>query len=173
MKRIITLALALMFIGTACFAKSKVKVTSGNTNCLKNSEVATVEFDFSATTWHEKEDFKTWCKDDYEKRVEAMKSSFEKTFNEKTKGLRIDNNASDAKYKIVVVVKNLDRTQAKWGNWGQGTFLTKSVITVYDKSTGESVCEIVADDYGTGKDYNYADGLGKCFQGLAEEIFKL
>ena len=174
MKRIITLFFALMLIGTTCFAgKAKVKVTSGSTNCLKEAAAAIVEFDFSATTWHEKENFKTWCGDQYDQRVEAIKAQFESSFNEKTKGMKIDNNAADAKYKIVVVIKDLDRMQAKWGNWGQGTFLTKSVITIYDKATNESLCEIVADEYGTGKDYDYKDGLGKCFKGLAEEIMKL
>jgi len=69
---------------------------------------------------------------DYEARLEAMQEAFIKSFNENTKGLKIDNGATGAKYKIVVVVKDLERHQSFTGTWGQGKFSTTGTITRWE-----------------------------------------
>ena len=172
MKRLLLLLGMICLLSSHCFA-SKIKVISGSTEFLKKNGYSTIVFDFSKTTWEKDQDFETWCGNDYEKRIEAMKWAFLGAFNTKTKGLKIDNASTNPIYKIVIEVRDLERHQAFTGAWGQGKFSTTCLIRVIDIQTNENVCEIYVDGYGAGKDYDYADGLGKCFKGLAEEVVKL
>jgi hypothetical protein len=109
-----------------------VKVKEGKAAFFKENASAVVEFDFSETTWEEDEDFKTWCGDQYEKRLNAIQQSFVKSFNENSKGLKIVESGNDAKYKILIEVKDLERHQAFTGSWGQGKFSTTAYIKVLD-----------------------------------------
>jgi hypothetical protein len=150
-----------------------VKVKVGNASFLKENASAIVEFDFTKTTWEEDEDFKAWCGDQYEKRITAMQQSFVVSFNENSKGLKIPESSDGAKYKIIIEVKDLERHQAFTGTWGQGKFSTTAYIKVLEIASNQIVCEIDVDGFGSGKDYDYADGLGKCYKGLAKQLFKL
>lgn len=172
MKRLFTSILVTLLASVYCFAGG-VKVKEGKKAFLKENVSAIVEFDFSKTTWEEKENFKTWSGDQYEKRVNAIQQSFINSFNENSKGLKIVDDAKDAKYKIIVKVEDLERHQAFTGAWGQGKFSTTATISVIELATNQSVCEIIVDGYGSGKDFDYADGLGKCYKGLAKDIVKM
>lgn len=171
MKKYLLLLVAMMS-SVYCMAGG-IKVKEGKSAFLKEDASAIVEFDFSKTTWEGKEDFKTWCGNQYEKRVDAIQQSFKKSFNENTKGLKIVEDAKDAKYKIIVKVEDLERHQSFTGAWGQGKFSTTATISVIELATNQSVCEIIVDGYGSGKDFDYADGLGKCYKGLAKDIVKM
>ncbi len=172
MKKNFVIFLVMMFASTCCFA-SDIEVESGSAKVLKENATAIVEFDFTNTTWEEDESFKTWCGKDYEARLEAMQEAFIESFNENTKGLKIDNGATGAKYKIVVVVKDLERHQSFTGTWGQGKFSTTGTINIIEISSSQKVCEIEVDGYGSGKDYAYTRGLAKCFTGLGKQVTKL
>ena len=150
-----------------------VKVKEGKATFLKENVVAIVEFDFSKTTWEEKEDFKTWCGDQYEKRKEVMQDAFITSFNENSKGLKVSNNSNEAKYKIIIEVKDLERHQSFTGMWGQGKISTTAYIRIYDLSSNQQICVIFVDGYGSGKDFDYNDGMAKCYKGLAKEITKV
>ena len=171
MKKIISIFL-MMFLATNVFA-GKIKVNSGNVKFIKDEGSAVVEFDFSRTTWEGKEDFKTWCADQYEKRISAMRQSFITSFNEESKGLKISDTETTPRYRMIVVVEDLERSQSFTGAWGQGKFSTTCSISVIDVATELSVCEIYVDGFGSGQDFDYTDGLGKCFKGLAKELSKL
>ena len=156
------------------FADKGIKVKKGNLDCFKESSVAVIEFDFSKTTWEVKVDFKTWCGNDYDKRIEMMKSGFVTTFNHSSSGMTITlDEAESPKYKIVFTVDDLARHQAFWGNPGQGKFYVSGKIVVVDIATNETVCLLDLDNFGAGIDYTNDDGLMKCFSGLAKAIFKL
>lgn len=171
MKKIISFIL-MMFLATNGFA-GKIKVNSGDIKFIKENVKAVVEFDFSKTTWEKKEDFKTWCGDQYEKRIDAITNSFISSFNESSKALKISSTEANPQYKIIIAVKDLERSQSFTGTWGQGKFSTTCSISVIDTATNNRVCEITVDGYGSGKDYDYNDGLGKCYKGLAKELTKL
>ena len=101
-----------------------------------------------------------------------MKESFIESFNINSKGLKIDN-SKDANYKIVIEVKDLERHQAFTGAIGQGKISTTGTIIVYDKTSNQKVCVIDVKGYGSGKDFDHTDGMGKCYKGLAKEFLKL
>lgn len=170
MKKLFSLLL-MMVLAMPMFA-GKVKVTSGGTSWLKGQETVNIEFDFSNTTWEKDENFKTWCGEDYEKRVDAIENGFIKSFNDNSKGAKLSN-AENSQYKMIVVVKDLERHQAFTGMWGQGKFSTTCLIKVVNTTTNDIVCEISVDGYGSGKDFNYTDGIRKCYQALGKEIAKL
>lgn len=172
MKRLFTIVTITLLTSMYCMAGG-VKVKEGKAAFLKENACAVVEFDFSKTTWEEKEDFKTWCGDQYEKRLNAIQQSFINSFNENSKGLKIVESGNDVKYKILIEIKDLERHQAFTGTWGQGKFSTTAYIKVLEIASNQIVCEIDVDGFGSGKDYDYADGLGKCYKGLAKQLFKL
>ncbi len=172
MKKILVALFVMLMTCNFGFAKD-VEITSGSAVCMKEEVPAVVEFDFSATTWAVKKDFKTWCGDEYESRLKAMKEAFVASFNENTKGMTISPAAADATYKMTVVVKDLDRKQAAMGFWGQGKFFMTGNIVIVAVGSGQEVCNIKINGYGWGADYDYTDGLAKCFQGLAKQLTKL
>lgn len=172
MRRLLLTTLVTVLTSMYCMAGG-VKVKVGNASFLKENASAIVEFDFTKTTWEEDEDFKTWCGDQYEKRIAAMKQSFVASFNENSKGLKISDSSDGVKYIISIEVRDLERHQAFTGTWGQGKFSTTAYIKVFDIASNQIVCEIDVDGFGSGKDYDYADGLSKCYKGLAKQLFKL
>lgn len=173
MKRLL-LAVCAILMSAYCFADKAVKVKQGSLECLQESSVAAIEFDFSKTTWEVKVDFKTWCGKDYDKRIELMKSGFVTTFNLSSSGMKIAlDEAESPKYKILFTVDDLARRPALWGHPGQGKFYVSGKITVVDIATNETVCLLDVDKFGAGIDYTNDDGLMKCFSGLAKAIFKL
>ena len=172
MRRLLLTTLVTVLTSMYCMAGG-VKVKMGNASFLKENASAIVEFDFTKTTWEEDEDFKTWCGDQYEKRIAAMKQSFVASFNENSKGLKISDSSDGVKYIISIEVRDLERHQAFTGTWGQGKFSTTAYIKVFDIASNQIVCEIDVDGFGSGKDYDYADGLSKCYKGLAKQLFKL
>ena len=171
MKRLY-LMLCMTMVAVLAYAGG-VKVKKGKASFLKENVVAIVEFDFSKTTWEEKEDFKTWCGNQYEKRKEVMQYAFITSFNNNSKGLKVSKNVNETKYKIIIEVKDLERHQSFTGMWGQGKISTTAYIRVYDLSSDQQICEIYVDGYGSGKDFDYNDGMAKCYKGLAKEITKL
>ncbi len=168
------LVICALLISTYCFADKHLKVKKGNTDCLKQTSVALIEFDFSNTTWEKDEDFKEWCGKDYEKRIKRMKKGFVKVFNDVSSGMSVTTDADEsAEYKLIFKVEDLERHQAFWGTWGQGKFYVTGTITIINIKTNETVCLINIDSFGSGKDFNYEDGFSECFEGLAKSILKL
>ena len=112
MKKLL-LAVCALLMSAYCFADKAIKVKKGSLDCLKESSVAAVEFDFSKTTWEVKVDFKTWSGKDYDKRIELMKSGFITTFNLSSTGMTISlDEAVSPKYKIIFTVDDLARRSA-------------------------------------------------------------
>ncbi len=172
MKKNLVSLLVMLLTCTYSFAKD-VQISSGSVNCLKEEVTAVVEFDFSSTTWGGKKEFKAWCGDEYEERIKVMKEAFIASFNDNTKGMKVSKTAADAAYKMKIVVKDMDRHQAAAGFWGQGKFCMTGTITIVAAGSNQEVCVIKVDGYGWGSDYNYTDGMGKCFTGLAKQVTKL
>ncbi len=172
MKKYLLLLLVIVLTSVNCMAGG-VKVKEGKASFLKENASAIVEFDFSKTTWEEDEDFKTWCGDQYEKRKAVMQNAFVTSFNENSKGLKINSGAKDAKYKIVVEVKDLERHQSFTGMWGQGKISTTGYIKVFELSSNQIICDIYIDGYGSGKDFDITDGMEKCYKALAKEVTKV
>ena len=172
MKKLFLFILVTLFSGIYSYAGGLI-VKDGKVAFIKENANAIVEIDFTKTTWEKDDDFKTWCGDKYDERLKTMRQSFFTSFNKESKGLKLTEKNDDAKYKILIEVKDLERHQAFFGAAGQGKCSTTAYIKVYELSSNQVICEIDVDGYGSGKDYTITDGLGKCFKSLAKEIIKL
>lgn len=169
----------LLFVIAACLfclnalAGSDIKVKSGNSVVVKEKTNAVIVFDFSDARWEQKESFKGWSGNDYEKRVNAASKSFVSYFNENSKGLKLVDNLEQAEYSIIFKVTNLEKHQVFSGMWGQGKISVTGTIDIVNVKTKEQVCSIFIDGYGASKDYNVTDGIGKCFKALGKDMTKL
>lgn len=164
---IITLILLLSFS-----AMAKVKVVSGSTAFLKEKAIAVVEFDYSEATFDNAQSYKSWCGDDYEERVERSTAEFIKSFNEKSKGLKINNNDTNAKYRIIVKVGDCDQNMGFSCNWGQLQFKSSGMITIVEVATNEVVCTLEVDEEKGGCDYTPIDRISECFGSIGYALAK-
>ena len=169
MKRtlIITLILLLSFSAVA-----KVKVVSGSSACLKEKAIAVVEFDYSEATFDKDQSYESWCGEDYEERVERSTEEFIKSFNEKSKGLQINNNDTTAKYRIIVKVNDCDQNMGFSCSWGQFQFKSSGVITIVEIATNEVVCTLEVDEEKGGCDYTPVDRISECFGSIGYALAK-
>ncbi len=143
----------------------------GNVNCFKETETAVLTIDFSKAKWEKKEDFKQWCGTDYDKRVAVSNSEFTRSFNEKSKGLKIVEAGNDAKYKIVIDVTNFERKTASFG-WGRAHIKIYGTLKVVDASTGDAVCTYTLDGVSGGDDFVETDRFAKSFAELGKQLTK-
>lgn len=146
-----------------------LKVT-GNKSVLKDKATADIVFDFSKTTWEKDETFRHYCKDnEYEERVSGMKQSFIKSYNKTSLGLRVGENAADAKYKMVFRVDNFEQKMSGWG-WGRFYIKVYGEIDIKDAATGESVCKIQIKGISANADYSQNDRFKESFEKIATLI---
>ena len=169
MKKTLITMLAVLLSMTA-FAK--VKVTSGSAACLKEKVSAVVVFDYSNATFDKDQSYQKWCGEDYADRVAKSTEEFTKAFNKKSKGMQISDNASGAKYKIVVKVGNCDQYMGMSCNWGQMQFKVSAVITIIDLETNETVCTVTVDEENGGCDYSPTDRITDSFASIGKELAK-
>lgn len=172
MKQFLLGIIALMISITA-MASSDIKVKSGKKDFLKENAVAVILFDFSDARWEEKDSFKEWSGSDYDKRISVASENFVNSFNANTSGLKSTLKGDNAKYTIIFKVTNLERHQSFTGMWGQGKISVTGTISVINNETKEQICYIYIDGYGSSKDFNITDGIGKCFKALGKQISKL
>ena len=169
MKKILITTLVLLLSFTAM---AKVKVVSGSAACIKEKAIAVVEFDYSEATFDKDQSYKDWCGEDYEERVEHSTAEFIKSFNDKSKGLKINDNDTDAKYRIIVKVGDCDQNMGMSCNWGQMQFKCNAMITIVEIATNEVVCTLKVDDEKGGCDYIPVDRISKCFSSVGYELAK-
>lgn len=171
MKRIV-LSLALVFLSAYVFAGG-IKVTSGNKSVLKESAVATLEFDYSETRWEKKDSYKERSGEEYENRVRVSIDAFKNTFNtvSKENGLIISDSL-DAKYKMVFKVKNLEQHQGG-GMWGRLYMAVTGTIDIIDLSSNNSVCTINIDKVDGNGDYTMPGKIEKAFSAVATKLVAL
>ena len=170
MRKTITTLFAVFLSLTAM---AKVKVTSGSTACLKENATAIVEFDYSEATFDKEQSYESWCGEDYEERVNLSKEEFIRSFNKKSKGLQINNDSSDAKYRIIVKVGNCDQNMGMSCTWGQMQFKCSGIITIVEIATNEIICTVDVNEVKGGCDYTPLDRITECFGSIGKELSKL
>ena len=168
MKRLL-LALCLVLSCAVSFA-GPLK-GEGDTKCLKESAKAVLSIDFSKATWEKKEDFKTWCGDTFSERETASVTNFTTAFNESSKGLQVATEGNDAKYKMVIEVKNFERKSASIG-FGRAHIKIYGTLKVVDAASGETVCTYTIDGLSGGDDYVETERFAKSFAKLGKELTK-
>ncbi len=153
--------------------KDELKVQSGTTNFLKEDVISLVVFNFENATWEEDENYKAWCGEDYELRNKLAIENFIKAFNDESKSLKLTQETSDAKYRIVFNLTNLERHQSFSGMWGQCKISVTGVMEIIEIQTNKTVCSIFINKFGSGKDFTVTDGITKCFFGLGEKLTEI
>ena len=146
-----------------------VRLLSGNTDVFKESATALLEFDYSETTWEEDEIYELYCGDEYEERVNVSVKAFEKKFNVSSKGLKIKKDDSNAKYKIVFKVIDLEQHQSM-SMWGRQTMEVTAQIDVIEIATGNNVCSLKLTKIQGEADYATNDRITKVFCNVADRI---
>lgn len=169
MKKTLITFLAVMLAVTAM---AKVKVTSGSAACMREKATAIVVFDYSAATFDKDQRYEAWCGEDFAERVEKSTEAFVNGFNKKSKGLRIEGDESQAKYRIVVKVGDVDQSMSMSCSWGQMSFKCSAVITVEEIATGETVCTVTVDEERGDCDYTPLDRITDCFSEIGKELAK-
>lgn len=145
---------------------------SGDKSVLQDNAMVNIVFDFSNTTWEKDESFKDYCKgDEYEERVNGSKQCFIESFNKTSLGLKVEENASNAKYKMVFRVDDFVQKMSGWG-WGRFYIKVYGEIDIQNAATGESVCKIQVKGISANADYVQTDRFKESFAKIAKEINK-
>lgn len=171
MKKLFLFAMT-MVLSMAVFAKSDLKVKSGSMAWAKEKVQVVVKFDFSYAKWDKDTDFKTWCAEDYEARLNNSVNGFIKGFNNKSKGAQATTNEDGAKYRVVVKIANMDWRPDFFGIPGQLFALCWGVIEVSDIASGEVVCTIEIDGANGDSDFVPNDRFTKCYELVGETLAK-
>ena len=147
-----------------------VKLLAGSTDVFKEQATAILEFDYSETTWEEDEIYELYCGDEYEERVNISVKAFEKKFNITSNGLKIKKDDSNAKYKIVFKVIDLEQHQSM-SMWGRLTMEVTGKIDVINIATGENVLSLQLTTIQGEADFAMNDRIIKAFSNVAERLF--
>lgn len=169
MKKVLSILVCLLTNVLMVQAGSDLKVVSGSADFTKESAKAIVTVIFTNCKWEKKEDFKSWCGEDYDQRVNSAAPAIMSGFNLKSKGLKIVTDASAAKYKINFGVRNMQRKQGM-GFWGSCYIKLYGTITVTEISSGNTVCVIEVDGQSGDTDFVENDRIEKAFVGVGEEM---
>ncbi len=169
MKKIMLVTLAVLL---CISAMAKVKVKSGSAACMKEDATAVVVFDYSEATFDEDDNYIAWCGEDFAVRDSLSTAEFIDYFNRNSKGLKIDNTATDAKYRIIVKVGNCDQHMDMGCGWGQMRFEVSGMISIVEIATNETVCEVEIDEEEGLCDYSANDRISKCFGFIGKELAK-
>lgn len=170
MKKVI-LSIMLTFLMVNVFAgdHNTVKLLAGSTDVFKEQATAILEFDYSETTWEEDEIYELYCGNEYEERVNISVKAFEKKFNVSSKGLKIKKDDSNAKYKIVFKVIDLEQHQSM-SMWGRLTMEVTGQINVIEIASGKSVCSLQLTTVQGEADFATNDRITKLFCNVADRI---
>ena len=133
------------------FAVKPVTVKSGNASVLKQSSIALLEIDFSATKvgaqtideylQRRGSDFvRDWPQDQA-----TAAHYFSKQFNRRnSKGMRVDTDVTETAYKMVIRVKSLDMGNPAGFLFSPssktGGVIIKGIVDIIDMRTNEIVC---------------------------------
>ena len=173
MKNILsTIILSLLCITTY----ADINTISGNWSFLNEETTAIVAFDYSETTWEDESYYEQWCGDDFAKRVKLGYGSFILGFNNESSKLKIQQEDSSAKYRIIVKINVLEEKRGavlKGGLWGRYYIQCSGNIIVEDIASGEVVCTAKIDDEEGERDLVINDRLAKCFYALGKATAKM
>lgn len=161
----------IVFLCSIVMFAGPLKKTSGDDKCFSENVTAVLSMDLSKTTFDKKQSFKTWCGKDYDERVSVSKKGFTESFNQNSKGLKIVDSEDDAKYKIVIDVKNFQRKSASFG-FGRYHVKVYGTLTVIDNATGETVCAYDIDGVSGGDDFVETERFEKSFSELGKVLLK-
>jgi len=170
---------ALMLASVSLFAAKPLKVTKGNLSVLKEDATATCVIDLSDAQFvnngifakERKGDFKTWCEEDYDERVQLMNEEIYRAFNYYSNGLKLVKE-DDAPYQVILKVYTFERSQGP-GVMGSCYISIYGIFTVIDKATGETALEVKVENVKGDTDFVETDRFPKTINWFCRDLFKL
>ena len=173
MKNILsTIILSLLCITTY----ADIETVSGNWSFLNEETTAIVVFDYSDATWGDEVYYEQWCGNDYANRVKLGYGAFILGFNNESSKLKIQQEDSSAKYRIIVKINALEEKHGailKGGLWGRFYIQCSGTIIVEEITSGEVVCTARIDDEEGERDLVIDDRLAKCFNALGKSTARM
>lgn len=173
MKNLVLSMIMLLFHLTS-FAD--IDITSGSSSFLNEEATAIVVFDYSEAIWEENAYYEQWCGDDFAKRVKLGYGSFILGFNNESSKLKIKQEDSSAKYRIIVKINVFEEEHGailKGGLWGRYYIQCSGTIIVEEITSGKIVCSANIDDEEGERDLVIDDRLSKFFYALGKATAKM
>lgn len=167
-----TFITALILVVTALTftvsAKKEINYLKGDKSFLKEKITATIQFDWSETTWDSKMPLQEQLTTDYDNNVRSAESAFIEEFN-KIPGVQLNTQDSNEGYTAVFKVTNMD------GHMGVGFKIGWETVVWGNFSiykNGELVFESAITEFEGPKDLSRDDSITKVFKKLASKIKK-
>jgi hypothetical protein len=169
----------LLLTAVSLFAAKPLKVSKGNLSVLKEDATATWTIDLSEAQFvnngifakEKKGDFKTWCEDDYDVRVQLMNEEFFRAFNHYSDGLKLVNEG-EAPYQVILKVDTFERSQGP-GVAGSCYISIYGTLSVIDAASGETALEVKVDNVKGDTDFVETDRFPKTMNWFCRDLFKL
>ena len=170
MKKLV-LSLTLLVMSVSAFSATPIKMVAGSAAVFKENATALFEIDAEETTWEKTQSLKRYFAEDFDKCMGDAVEAFVLTFNKSSNGLRINNNAQDAKYVIVLKPDNYHCTV---GSFYRKFVLMWSTMQVIDLASNELLCELEVKRCALGKpDYTERTAFVNAHSGYAEYLQEL
>ena len=178
MKKILFVS-ALLLASVSLFAAKPLKVSKGNLSVLREDATATWTIDLSDAQFvnngifakERKGDFKTWCEDDYDVRVQLMNEEFYRAFNFYSDGLKLVKEG-DAPYQVILKVYTFERSQGP-GVMGSCYISIYGTLSVIDTATGEVALEVKVDNVKGDTDFVETERFPKTINWFCRDLFKM
>ena len=169
----------LLISSLPMFAAKPFKVTKGSLNVFKQDVTATWTIDLSDAQFvnngifakEKPEDFRTWCGEDYDERVQLMETSFFDTFNVFSPGMELVD-AEEAPYKVFFEVDTFERAQGS-GPLGSRYISLYGTLRVVDVATGDVELELKVTDAKGEEDFEETPRFPKSMKRFCRDLFRL
>ena len=171
-KSLITLC-SVLFVCVTALAGNPLKVTSGDKKFFKNAEgTAVVEVNFDGASFDGKKPL-TDKYSDIPGKARICYLAFVEEFSDNCKDVKIVENASDAKYKILIKVSKIDEFTNVMG-WIAGPCIRAwGTLTITDIKGGEPLLVVDIDNIDGGSAVSTDRAFNDTFKELGKRIAKL
>jgi hypothetical protein len=170
MKKIILMLFAVV-VSCAAWAGDNYKITEGSLASLKNGGVASITIDMTNTQFDNKMPLREDGRFGFvDKDIPNYQSEFVREYNEHTKAFRMTNDASEANYKFLLEVTNLD-VFAQFFSF-KGGVATKiwGTLTILNEA-GDKVAVITLTEFES-SGFTYSISLEETFEVFAKNLAK-
>lgn len=171
MRKFLLFLTLLVGAATAFAGEKTFSVLEGTLDRLKEGGNVVVTFDFEGATFDNREPLSVHYQN-LSELIARVPTGFMQGFSEKAKKCNIVDNATDAKYSIIIEVENMDSCfQAMSIVPGHSTKVW-GTATIKDNATGETVAVVRISECEGDRDFTIDDSFGKCFIKIGEGIGK-
>lgn len=170
------MTMCLLLCSVVAMAGNPFKAIEGKkslTTIMSSNEKALIVFDWSEAKYDKDKDLREKLGKDYDFVLSDCEKSFIKGFNEKSKTIKLAEDASEATYKFILKVTCIDRYYSVMSIVPKHEAKMWGSLEIVDAKTKKSLVKITIDEAEDGKDFVPKECFGKTFFNLAERVAKL